>query len=802
MSTPIRVRLSRRLATAFAVASAAGMMLVGLPPTLAHAAPGDTAQIIGGKRCDEYHLGKRYATTPPNSGAPVGSGQFEEVYDGPPGQYFYDNTFKGWDNLPAPSPGDLSAAGDTDADIAKWDAEYAKSKDADDMKRAIYARYGRFKATAKNPNIGWGNWLKNRLILNQKNNRKGSSFEAKTVRDYNLIGPDWLCEVTVEIKDKDGKVIARRKYDTYNQRTKVDFGEFKSTAKYRSKQFRDDSVVLRHKDANHDFTKSKLTVYGGEKASKGTVSKYGQLNRELQAERGTTGNPVRIYQRNATGQGVYPTTQYTKTYDVMNPNPKQGSAGPIDDLAFGSGKTPAEAKAIQRQYQAVNTRSALGRGPGGVDFTTLELQYVGNPVKGKALDYSFKAGYVDDEDTNPGYGGRAKLQLASDAMFTWLALTPDKFWVNLNPDQPDKIMDSTFAKTDAGRVLLESDFAMKADFAHAMNPNKNPDAKKFWDTAPRRDGTPCFPSVRLWIEPKPAKVREQDGGIYILDAPLKVSTEWMDVKYHPPGARVCDLTAPEKRASEALLRQFVIPRVDKEVNTGAGYADLRRVYKSRVAAEFIRQQDARKATDFRPIINSNDMGRWPLRAPNQNWTKQDTYQKYLKSLREGIDWFELRYGGKVYNQGVGGVDFSKQPEKKISKARFTVEHPSLDKTTKRSLREETGYRSTYTGYFGGNGAAKGDHGGTTPPSPTPTPTPSGKPTPQPSHTPGSPAPSSPGHHSPPATVPPRGDGGSNGDGGGLADTGTQIGLAAAAAAVLLAAGVVLFRAKRGRPGRH
>ncbi|MGW5607011.1 hypothetical protein ACWEWI_13100 [Streptomyces sp. NPDC003753] len=800
MSTLLRVRLRRRLASALAVASAAGMMLVGLPPTLAHAAPGDTAKIIGGKRCDEYHLGKTYSRTPANSGAPLGGGQFEESWGGEPEQYVYDNTFKGWDNLPAPSPGDLAAAGNTDDDIDKWDAEYARTKNPDDMKRAVYARYGRFKATAKNPNIGWGNWLKNRLILNEKNNRKGAAFEAKTVRDFNMVGPDWLCEVTVEIRDKDGNLLARRKYDAYNQK-QGEFSEFKSTAKYRSKQFRDDNIVLRHKDSTYDFTKNKLVVYGGEKAAKGTVNQYGRLNRELQGERGTTGNPVRIYQRNATGQGVFPTTKYSTTYNVMNPNPRQGSAGPIDDIAFGSGRTPAEAKAIQREFNAVNSRSALGRGPGGVDFTTLELQYVGNPVKGKALDYSFKADYVDDEDTDPGYGGQAKLQLASDAMFTWLALTPDKFWVNLNPDQPDKIMDSTFAKTDAGRILLDADFAMKTDFAHAINPDKNPDAKTFWDTVPRRDGLPCFPSVRLWIEPEPAKVREQDGGIYILDAPLKVSTEWMDVKYHPPGARVCDLTDPEKRTSEALLRRSVMPQVDKQVNTAPTYADLRRVYKSRVAAEFIRQQDAKKATDFRPIINSNDVSRWPLRAPNQDWTKQGTYDKYMKSLREGIDWFELRYGGKVYNQGVGGVDFSKQPEQKISRARFTVEHPALDKTTKRSLREETGYRSTYTGFFGGNGAAKIDNGGSLPPSPTPTPTPTGKPTATPTHTPGSPAPSSPGSHTPPAGTPPRNDDG-NGGGGGLADTGTRIGVAAATAAVLLAAGFVLFRVKRRRPARN
>ncbi|MFI9810251.1 LPXTG cell wall anchor domain-containing protein [Streptomyces sp. NPDC052301] len=786
MRTPMHTRLPRRLRSALTLLAATGMMLVGLPAT-AHAAPGDYAKITTGKRCDETHLKKTYPTTPPLSGAPMPDAHW--VAPGPDGEYYYNNEFKGFENVPAPTQADLDAAGSSRAEIDAWDAKYAKSHNIDDMKNAIYARYNRHKKTSASPKP-FRDWVPRYLINGQANSSKGGVFERKTVQDFNLIGPDWLCEVTIEIRDKDGKLIASRRYDAYNQRS-GELGEFKSNGKYKPNQYKADQVILRHKDDKYDFTKSRMSMFAGEKASDTTVKRYNSLNNALKSERSTVSNQVRIVEKRATARALWPQTKWTKTYPVFNPRPNTGTQGPINDIAWQSGRTPAEGQRIQKDFNKINTRSALGRGPGGVDFSTLQLQYVGNPVKGKALDYSFKADFTPDEDTDPGWGGKASLQLASDSMFTWLALTPDKFWVNLNPDQPDKIMDSTFASTDAGRILLEADLAMKADFAHQMNPDKNPEAKNFWDGEVKdKDGIPCFPEVRLWIEPKPAKVREQDGGIYILDAPLKVSTEWMDMAWHAPGARTCTFTEDQKRQSERLLRQYVMPGVDKAVNTGDAYKDLRRVYASRVAAEWIRQQDAKKPTDFHPIINSNNVKRWPLRAPNATWTKQSVYDRYMKSLREGIEWFKLEYGGQAYNQGVGGVDFSKAPKRNVTRVEFTTQHRTLPRTTKDSVRSQTSARDSDTTYLGGSGSIDTSGGGGTPtPPPTPAPTHTGgggKPSPQPTGT-STPAPQPTATLSPTgAPKPPKDD-----DGGGLADTGTQVLTVAGIAAALLAAGAAL-----------
>lgn len=794
------------------------MLLTGLPALQgdADAAPGP------GRRCDEKWLGRTYDTPVAGSGIKGKNQPYSVNPDKERGSYPVDNPAHAFDGLKAPSAAQQKLAGDTTADIEKWKAKYEQSKNTKYRVLEYYARYGNHLRTSGKPTRDFSRYMDRWIIGNEVNRVKGDSFERKIVKDFKLVGPDWICQKEVPVRgkdgkpvvDKDGKPVVRR-YDAYNARTR-EFVEFKSNGKHIARQFGYDRLVLR----DPQWRDHSLRLITGEKTTSNTVKQFDALNRQLANERGKPGStPVTIREQRNTPAPRWRPNQYTRYDKVFNPDPRRaGTLGPINDAAWRSGDTPDQARQVQRQYQGANTRGGLGRGPGGVDFTTLELSYVGNPVKGKALDYSFKADYVKDEEANPGWGGKAKLQLASDAFFTWLALSPDKFWVNLNPDQPDRIMDNAFAKTDAGRTLLEADLAMKHDFAAAINPDKHPSARTFWDNAPRRAGLPCFPETRLWIEPKTAKVREQDGGIYILDAPLKVSAEWMDVEWHPPGARVCDLTDPEKRTSERLLRQHVMPEVEKRVNTSPGYADLRRVYASRVAAEWTRQQDAKKPTDFRSIINSNDASRWPLRGENANWSKHETYERYMKSGREGVEWFKLEYGGQVYNQGVGGVDFSKSPKRNITKTQFTVEKPRLDTTTKTSVHAETSYRDTETAYLGGNGSGPEQGDGNPTPSPTPTPTGTGGPTPTGSGEP-TPAPTGTGGPDPtptgtggPSSTPtdsggptpaPTGTGGTDptlpptsgpkDPGGGLADTGSSapVGLIAGIAAALAAAGAAL-----------
>ncbi|NBE49909.1 hypothetical protein [Streptomyces boluensis] len=749
---------------------------------------GAHADITGGKRCDKKWLGKE---TNGNGQIP-GSGNFSELPAGLETGYDYANANAAYDDLKAPTQAQLKQAGKTQADVDKWDKAYKASGNPGDKAMAIYARYYRQLTSNTHPTRKWGDWLTVKYIGNQAVNARGRAFEAKVVKDFNLVGPDWLCQVKVTVKDPQTGEKVVRDFDAYNRRTK-EFAEFKSNGAHRSDQHAAERTILRDpKYRNHRLTY--VTGMTTEDPTKGAIK---ELDDELKKERGTSRTQVRAREHRSTGRAqIGKPNVYTKYDPIMNPDPQKGGRGPVNSAARNSGPTPNDARRQQELANKSGTRGAFpgGRGPGGVDFSTLELRYVGNPVKGKGVDYSFKADYMKDPDKTPGYGGKAKLQLASDAFFTWLALTPDKFWVNLNPVQPDVVMDKTFAKTDAGRVLLESDLTLKHDYADAMNPDKYERGERFWRAAPRTaDGAPCLPVIRQWITPEPAKVREQDGGIYILDAPLKVNMEVPSGPDEPPAR--CKITEAQTKQAEALIKSMILPELERRVNNDPSYADLRRVYTSRVAAEWVRQQDKNKATDFRKIINSNDVKRWPLRGANRDWDKKTVFDKYVKSYNDGDYTFERDYGGKVWILSMGGVDFSKSPKRNISKVQFGLEHPQLDKTTRTSVRDETAHRDTTTSYMGGNSA--GDLGDDPAPSPTPTPTDEPDPTPTPTQEPtDKPTPTKePGDKPTAAPTNPDGD---------LADTGnsTPVGLIAGIAAALAAAGAALTWWIRRRNGQH
>ncbi|MEU4409704.1 nucleic acid/nucleotide deaminase domain-containing protein [Streptosporangium sp. NPDC023963] len=296
---------------------------------------------------------------------------------------------------------------------------------------------------------------------------------------------------------------------------------------------------------------------------------------------------------------------------------------------------------------------------GGIDFSSLELRYLADAGTDRpdGVRYGFtrktaKEARKDDPDTDPATALRVTRQ-ASDAFFVWLALRPSTFTVNLNPSEPDRIIDADLGRTDAGRILLEADFRMKKTVAGLIHPD-SATGGRYWRAA---DGT-CL-VFRQWIVPGPATVHEHGDELYILDAPLRVKLENEYLAGRDPG-----LTLPkgcagqserQSRQSERVFREMILSRVEKAVNTAPEYAALRRVYLSRVAAEWYRKRSRTASTTFTPLIDSGDIGPWTSRRP---WKPVDVFDAYARSYKNGEFKVTRDVGSLRYSYFYGGVDFT------------------------------------------------------------------------------------------------------------------------------------------------
>ena len=92
----------------------------------------------------------------------------------------------------------------------------------------------------------------------------------------------------------------------------------------------------------------------------------------------------------------------------------------------------------------------------------------------------------------------------STAYCVFKHLPRDAFWVNLNPNEPDRVMDARMARTESGRLLLESDLWLKKTAAIYLHPD-HALGSAFWkrvygQVGRGRDGRLCY-SLRQWIVP-------------------------------------------------------------------------------------------------------------------------------------------------------------------------------------------------------------------------------------------------------------------------------------------------------------
>jgi hypothetical protein len=190
------------------------------------------------------------------------------------------------------------------------------------------------------------------------------------------------------------------------------------------------------------------------------------------------------------------------------------------------------------------------------------------------------------------------------------ALTiPEKdLWVNLSPYESDRIIQDDFGRTGMGRDLLAQDYILKQLTAGLLHPDGTT-GKVFWAEVYKRAydqyGTTAIPVDtfnKVWILPAKSVVyesRSPDGeniSAFVQEMNLKVMLETdylaqaLPTGGHVPQSVSSIPLASDSELAKDILRQIVIPVLEKEVNEGANFALLRQVCYSLILSVWLKKK--------------------------------------------------------------------------------------------------------------------------------------------------------------------------------------------------------------------
>ena len=242
------------------------------------------------------------------------------------------------------------------------------------------------------------------------------------------------------------------------------------------------------------------------------------------------------------------------------------------------------------------------------------------------------------------------------------ALTiPEKdLWVNLSPYEKNRIIPESFGLTEMGRDLLAQDYLLKQLTASMMYPEGEM-GKKFWDRvyaqAKARYGQTEIPLNtfnKIWIVPDKAVIYEQstdpakkDLSAFVVNAHFKVMLEedyLAKSKISPPdkgdlgGSRIAKplLTSPcqgrDCSIPTEILREILIPEIEKEVNEGKTFANLRQIFHSMLLATW-HKENLKQSLLGQVYADKNKTRGIDLEDKE---VKLKIYNQYLEAFKKGV----------------------------------------------------------------------------------------------------------------------------------------------------------------------
>ncbi len=229
-----------------------------------------------------------------------------------------------------------------------------------------------------------------------------------------------------------------------------------------------------------------------------------------------------------------------------------------------------------------------------------------------------------------------------------LTVPEEDMWVNLSPYEADRIIPEGLGDTEMGRDLLAQDYILKQLSASMMYPEDEL-GEEFWERvytrAQEEFGTTDLPMNtfnKIWIVPSKAEVyeHEESASAYVVGNHLKVMLEEdyvalqenAGVEHYGLDSLGDNAEQVVSGVSSAVIREVLIPEIEKEVNTGEHFANLRQIFHSMILAEWYKQ-NLRQSLLGQVYVDQNKTKGVDTTDKHVN---QKIYEQYIESFKKGV----------------------------------------------------------------------------------------------------------------------------------------------------------------------
>lgn len=270
---------------------------------------------------------------------------------------------------------------------------------------------------------------------------------------------------------------------------------------------------------------------------------------------------------------------------------------------------------------------------------------------------------------------------------TALTVPEDRMWVNLSPYEADRIIPEEFGQTDMGRELLAQDYLLKQLSASLMYPEEDL-GRIFWERvrakAVSRFGTAEIPMNtfnKVWIVPERAVIHRTGTTVMVTESRMKVLLEedYTALQHHAlqetSGDGPSDIVSG---ISADVVREVIIPEIEREVNEGRTFARLRQIYQSLILAVWYKQH-----------LRDSLLGQLYVdQGKTDGITQADTadneriYRQYVTAFERGVYNYIREDVDPVTDEKIprkyfsGGVDYAQMSEA-LTEQTVTRQPPDL-----------------------------------------------------------------------------------------------------------------------------